>query len=69
MLVIVARVASTPPVPRSACHVAQRVERAIDAGALSYQMPNTLIHRGAGKQADLLAAPHRGGGESSFSPG
>ena len=43
--------------------MAQHVERSIDAGALAIPDAEHAIDRGAGKQANLLAAPHRGGGE------
>ena len=43
--------------------VLQRVDRAVDAGPLAVPDAEHAIDRGAGKQADLLAAPHRGRGE------
>ena len=38
----------------------ERVDRAIDAGALAIPDTEYAIDPGAGEHADLLAAPHRG---------
>ncbi len=43
--------------------VLERIDRAVDAGTLAVPDAEHAIDLGAGKQADLLAAPDRGRGQ------
>src|SRR5215472_5664303 len=61
--------ASTPPREDVLAQLAQRIERAVDAGALAVPDAEHAIDLGAGKQADLLATPHGGGGKVFVQPG